>query len=77
MISSLNHSLILVLVKACLCESFLIDRCQCVTVAGMISDFVDVTSDVPQGSVLGPGPVSTVVSNFFPNEFRRSRSINY
>ena len=35
-------------------QEFLSNRRQCVSVDGSLSDFVDVVSGVPQGSVLGP-----------------------
>lgn len=37
-----------------LIESFLADRCQKVTVSNSFSDYLPITSGVPQGSVLGP-----------------------
>ena len=38
----------------CLFVCFLSDRTQCANVGGECSEEVDVTSGVPQGSVLGP-----------------------
>ena len=35
-------------------ESYLIDRKQCVSVNGILSDDLSIDTGVPQGSILGP-----------------------